>query len=68
MQKKELTYEQALERLEQLAMQMEQAEVPIDEMADRLREAQQLLRYCRMRLTSADDAVKKILAKDGEEG
>lgn len=61
MQKKKMTYEQAVNRLEQLAQQMEQGEVPIDEMVTRLREAQALIKQCRQQLTKADEQVRQIL-------
>lgn len=61
MQNKKMTYEQAIERLEQLAQQMEQGEVPIDEMVTRLREAQTLIKQCRQQLTKADEQVRQIL-------
>ena len=56
-----MTYEQAVDRLEQLAQQMEQSEVPIDEMVSRLREAQTLIKQCRQQLTKADEQVRQIL-------
>ncbi len=56
-----IKYEDALAKLEKLAQQMESGEVGIDEMADRLREAQQLIKYCRDRLYAADEAVDKII-------
>ncbi|MBQ6189173.1 MAG: exodeoxyribonuclease VII small subunit [Bacteroidaceae bacterium] len=61
MQNKKMTYEQAIDRLEQLAQQMEQGEVPIDEMVTRLREAQTLIKQCRQQLTKADEQVRQIL-------
>lgn len=56
-----MTYEEAINKLETLARRMEQGSVPVDEMADRLREAQDLIKYCRERLVKADEAVKEIL-------
>lgn len=56
-----MTYEEAINKLETLARQMEQGSVPVDEMADRLREAQNLIKYCRERLVKADETVKEIL-------
>ena len=61
MQNKKMTYEQAIDRLEQLAQQMEQGEVPIDEMVTRLREAQTLIKQCRQQLAKADEQVRQIL-------
>jgi len=61
MEEKKLTYEQAIAQLEQLAQQMEQGSVPIDELATKLREAQNLIKFCREQLTDADKSVQKIL-------
>ena len=66
MEEKKLTYEQAIAQLEQLAQQMEQGNVPIDELASKLREAQSLIRHCRAQLTAADQQVKQILNTEGE--
>jgi len=63
-----MTYEQAIERLENLAQQMERGELPIDELASRLREAQTLLKECRQRLYAADKAVQQILSPEEDEG
>ncbi|MBR3513935.1 MAG: exodeoxyribonuclease VII small subunit [Bacteroidaceae bacterium] len=58
---KELTYEAAMQRLEALAREMEAGQVPIDELAAKLQEAQQLLRFCQDKLTKADAEVQKLL-------
>ena len=55
MEKKELTYEGAMERLEILAREMEGGEVAIDQLAVKLKEAQQLLSFCKDKLTKADN-------------
>ncbi len=57
----ELTYEQALAKLERLANAMEAGEIGIDEMAQRLKEAQRLLDYCKQRLTSAEKNCNSLL-------
>lgn len=66
MEEKKLTYEQAIAQLEQLAQQMEQGSVPIDELATKLREAQNLIKFCREQLTDADKSVQKILNPEEE--
>lgn len=58
----ELTYEQAIQRLEVLASQLERGDVPIDQMARQLREAQQLVKHCRELLYRADEAVNTLLS------
>ena len=62
MEKNELTYEGAMERLEILAREMEGGEVAIDQLAPKLKEAQQLLSFCKDKLTKADDEVQRLLA------
>ena len=59
--------DQALEKLEALAQRLEQGNVPVNEMAERLREAQHLLKSCRDLLYAADQSVQRILNPDGAE-
>jgi len=65
MEKKELTYEAAIERLEKEAREMENGEVPIDQLAAKLKDAQQLLQFCKDKLTKADEEVRKLLDEQG---
>ena len=58
---KELTYEQAMQKLEAMAAQMEQGEIGIDEMAERLREAQKLMKYCHEKLYEAEKNCNSLL-------
>ncbi|MBQ7527613.1 MAG: exodeoxyribonuclease VII small subunit [Bacteroidaceae bacterium] len=57
----ELTYEQAMQKLEEMASQMEQGEIGIDEMAQRLREAQKLMKYCHEKLYEAEKNCQSLL-------
>jgi exodeoxyribonuclease VII small subunit len=59
--KEELTYEQAMQRLEELTLQMERGEIGIDEMATRLRDAQELMKYCHEKLYEAEKNCKSLL-------
>ncbi len=61
MDTEKLTYEDAMKRLETLAAEMESGNVPIDRLAEKLKEAQQLLAFCKDKLTKADEEVKKLL-------
>ena len=60
-----MKYEEALKELEQIVRQMENNELDIDQMGDRLKRAQQLIRLCKDRLTKTDEEIKIILAQDG---
>ena len=57
----ELTYEQAMQRLEDMARQMESGKIRIDEMAENLREAQKLMKYCHEKLYEAEKNCKSLL-------
>ncbi len=58
---KELTYEQAMQRLEEMTLQMEQGEIGIDEMATHLRDAQELMKYCHEKLYETEKNCKSLL-------
>ncbi|MBO7099077.1 MAG: exodeoxyribonuclease VII small subunit [Bacteroidaceae bacterium] len=57
----ELTYEQAMERLEALASKMERSEIGIDEMAMKLQEAQTLMQFCKERLYESEKNCNSLL-------
>lgn len=59
--KEEITYNQAMTQLEQLAKQMETGELGIDELAVKLKEAQRLMRFCRNKLTRVEKEIDEIL-------
>ena len=50
-----------MQRLEMLAAKMEQNEISLDDMAERLREAQELMKYCRECLYEAEKNCKSLL-------
>ena len=62
--KKETTFQQAMERLEALTQQMERGEIGIDEMAKRLQEAQRLMQFCKERLYESEKNCKSLLQMD----
>ena len=57
----QLTYEQAMQRLEAMAQQMERGDIGIDVMAERLREAQELMKFCHEKLYEAEKNCKSLL-------
>ncbi|MHB8882123.1 MAG: exodeoxyribonuclease VII small subunit [Thermodesulfovibrionales bacterium] len=65
---KELTYSQALNELEKIVSEMEAEEVDVDLLAEKIRRASQLISFCKARLRTAEDEVKKVLtALDDEQ-
>ncbi len=59
---KEMTYEEAMARLDVIAREMENNETGIDEMAARLQEAQGLVKFCREKLLEAEKNCKSLLS------
>lgn len=58
---KEMTYEKAMKRLEQIVATIENGEMDIDSLAKNLKEAKTLVEYCKNKLTSVEEEVKKCL-------
>lgn len=58
---KDLTYEQAMKRLETIVSKVEQGEMDIDSLASKLKEAKELVEFCKAKLLKVEDDVKKIL-------
>lgn len=63
----QLTYEQAMQRLEEMAQQMESGKIGIEVMAERLREAQKLMKYCHEKLYEAEKNCKSLLNVEEKE-
>jgi len=58
---KELKYEEAISKLENIVEKMENDEMDIDTMSAQLTEAQKLIKLCKDRLAKTDDEIKKII-------
>ncbi len=66
--KKELNYKMAMEELEQLAAELENDEISVDELTPRLQRASELIAFCQARLRNTEEEVKKILDKFKNQG
>ena len=66
MKKDELTYEAAMEQLETIIAGFEQGSLEIDQLSAKLKEAQELLKFCKTRLLKVEKDVKKILDNEQE--
>ena len=58
-----MTYEESLKQLEDIVRQMEAGNYSIDQLAEKLTLAQQLITYCKEKLYKTDSEIKKILEK-----
>ncbi|WP_028912768.1 exodeoxyribonuclease VII small subunit [Prevotella sp. MA2016] len=61
--KEEMKYEAAIAELQAIASKMENNELDIDQMAEQLERAQQLIKLCKDKLTRTDAEIKKILTE-----
>ena len=58
-----LTYQQALDELTDIVAQLENESIPIDELAEKVKRASDLIYYCQSRLNVTDKEVKKIITQ-----
>ncbi|MBO5061043.1 MAG: exodeoxyribonuclease VII small subunit [Prevotella sp.] len=61
MMKKDIKYEEAVRRLEDIVDRMESGDMDIDTLGEQLKTAKELMKLCKDKLTKADEEVKKIL-------
>ncbi len=65
MAEKKESYAQAMEKLENIVSAVEKGELDIDQLSEKLKEAQKLVSFCKDKLYKADEEIKKIM--EGEE-
>lgn len=58
---KKETYSQAIERLEKIVRQIDNNELEIDVLAQKIKEANEIIAFCMEKLTKADQEVEKLL-------
>lgn len=59
--KEDVKYEAAMAELQAIVRKMENNELDIDQMAEQLKRAQELIKLCKDKLTKTDAEIKKIL-------
>jgi exodeoxyribonuclease VII small subunit len=59
---KEMTYSQALNELEKIVRGIESEEVDVDVLAEKIKRASFLIKFCKDKLRTAEDEVKKVLS------
>jgi len=55
------TYQDAFEELQLLVRKMENAEIPVDELANMIKRATLLINICKKKLTDTEEEVKSLL-------
>lgn len=66
MAKKELSFEESMERLEEIVSSLESGEFPLDESLKLFEEGVKLVKFCNEKLESVEKSVKKLVNIDGE--
>lgn len=56
-----ITYNEAMMRLEEITTKIQGGKVDIDELAGLLKEAQELVKFCREKLYKVDEDIKALL-------
>ena len=60
---KEQKYEKAMAELQSIVTKMENDELDVDQLSEQLKRAQELIKFCKEKLTKTDKEIKKILAE-----
>ena len=63
---KELSFEENLEKLEEIVKKLESGEVPLDDAIEKFNDAMNLVKVCDERLKNAEKMVAKIVNDDGK--
>lgn len=58
---KKETYSQAIERLEKIVRQIDNNELDIDMLSEKIKEADEIITFCTEKLTKAECEVEKLL-------
>ena len=56
-----MKYEEAIKNLESIVLMMESGKLDLDQLEEKLKEAQQLIKLCRDKLTKTDEEISKLL-------
>jgi len=59
---KKLTYTEAMKQLEEIVGQLEDNTLDIDLLAEKVKTAQELIKFCRDKLYKTDEEIQKLLA------
>ena len=67
MNKKNLSYSEAVSNIEEILHQIETGEMDIDELASKVKQASELLKLCKGKLFETEKEIEKILKEMGNE-
>ena len=56
-----MKYEEAMKRLEQIVSDIENNKLDIDLISDKIKEAQELIKFCKDKLYKTDEEIQKLI-------
>ncbi len=56
-----MKYEEAIKNIESIVSMMESGKLDLDQLEEKLKEAQKLIKLCRDKLTKTDEEISKLL-------
>ncbi len=65
-EKKELSFEESLEQLEEIVKKLEVGDVPLDDAIEEFNKAMKLAKKCDEKLKNAEEAITKLVKDNGE--
>ena len=60
-----VNYTAAVEELQKIVSEIEQGEISVDELSEKVKRAAQLIKICKLKLTTTEEDVNKILKELG---
>lgn len=61
-----LSFEESLEKLEEIVNKLETGDVPLDDAIDEFNKAMQLVKVCNEKLEAAEESIAKIVQDNGD--
>lgn len=62
----ELSFEESLEKLEEIVNKLENGDIPLDEAIEKFETAMKLVKICNEKLEAAEESIAKIVQDNGE--
>lgn len=59
-----MKYEEAMKRLEKIVTEIEENKLDMDRIGESLKEARELIKFCKDKLYETDEEIKKILESE----
>ena len=61
-----LSFEESLEKLDEIVSKLENGDVPLDDAIDEFNNAMQLVKICENKLSKAEESIAKIVQDNGQ--